>query len=211
MGPLGSSVAPKQGLKPNEGPLTFFLDKAESLSVWNKEEGLSPLRQIFEDSHMRELNRRLSSSDRLSIGPSRKPSPFANLLRCRFGYESLVLWRECPSRKWLCAFVPLGPGYKTFFSFTGITKEIFLLKIADGWIRTPVVWCRKQPLCQLCQNHRPWYKLFCHLNMKLSNLSGSLKICTLRIGYIANCFYLLVVNLWHFIRCLVHIAPTPVQ
>ena len=124
MGPLGSSVAPKQGLKPNEGPLTFFLDKAESLSVWNKEEGLSPLRQIFEDSHMRELNRRLSSSDRLSIGPSRKPSPFANLLRCRFGYESLVLWRECPSRKWLCAFVPLGPGYKTFFLCSNKQRNI---------------------------------------------------------------------------------------
>ena len=39
------------------------------------------------------------------------------------------------------------------FSLFSIVTKMFFIKMADGWIRTWVLWCRKWPPCQLYHNH----------------------------------------------------------
>ena len=41
------------------------------------------------------------------------------------------------------------------FFFSSFLNINVFYKNAGGWIRTPVVWWRKRPVCQLCHNHCP--------------------------------------------------------
>ena len=65
----------------------------------------------------------------------------------------------------LCLFVCL---FVSFFFQMGYSRPLFIyfrlfykqltvnncsIKVADGWIRTRVLWYQKRPRCQLCHNH----------------------------------------------------------
>ena len=59
-------------------------------------------------------------------------------------------------------FLKMGHSRPLFFYFRLFYKQLTVnkcsIKVADDWIRTQVLWCRKRPLCQLRHNHFP----ICH-------------------------------------------------
>ena len=59
---------------------------------------------------------------------------------------------------WLL-FLKNGPFPASFLYFRLFYKQLTVnkcsIKVADDWIRTWVLWYRKQPLCQLRHNHLP--------------------------------------------------------
>ena len=60
----------------------------------------------------------------------------------------------------------MGHSRPLFFYFRLFYKQLTVnkcsIKVANDWIRTQVLWCRKRPLCQLRHNHFPLRSFFVH-------------------------------------------------
>ena len=61
-------------------------------------------------------------------------------------------------------FLKMGHSSPLFFYFSLFYKQLTenkcSIKVADDWIRTRVLWCRKRPLCQLRHNHLTLSSIF---------------------------------------------------
>ena len=54
--------------------------------------------------------------------------------------------------------------------FNSLNRIIGKLKIADDWIQTVDLWCRKQPLYQLYQNHKQFFLSSSNLHYELNDM-----------------------------------------
>ena len=69
-----------------------------------------------------------------------------------------------------CSFLnrPFPASFTLFLSFLQtVTENNCSIKVADDWIRTRVLWYRKRPRCQLCQNTTRLSLLFLWKNLAL--------------------------------------------
>ena len=56
------------------------------------------------------------------------------------------------------------PLFAIFTSFQQLTVNMFIINLANEWIRTAELWYWKRPLCQLSHNHFPRFP-FCFLSI----------------------------------------------
>ena len=92
-----------------------------------------------------------------------------------------------------CSFF-WGGHFRSLFLYFRLFNTVYseknkcpLQKVADEWIRTADIWCRKWPLYQLSHNHCPCKELFM-LHSYLSDLMKVALRSVTRLGYFLNVF-----------------------
>ena len=82
-----------------------------------------------------------------------------NLFLIKQKQSSWIQTSQTRGQPYSDTFLKIGhsrPLFSLFSSFLQTVNSKYMFKkVADDWIRTRVLWYRKQPLCQLRHNHCP--------------------------------------------------------